>query len=446
MRTRFIHAADIHLGYEQYNLTARSHDFAQAYLDMVGYALEQEVEFVLLAGDLFHRASADAWMLTQATLGLESLRDARIPVFAVEGNHDVQHMRKHLSWMEFLSDQRLLHLLNIRVAANGHKALVPWDEDACRGSRIDIGDVRIYGIKYYGALTSRILEEIGEQIEPAAYTILMLHAGMQGQVPNVHGGLTLGDVALVRPRLDYLALGHVHKHLELEDWIYNPGSTETNSMEEFDWPHGFFDVQVDTDRSPRHTVKSIGTPRLRPFHRIAISAEHTPTIEAFVGLAEERIAAESGVPAGAVIELHLGGVAAFRRQDVPLARLKAAAEVRLSPLIVRVRNALVPPGLVTVSHGERLKRSDLERKVVEQLVYQQGEYRDRTASWTKLVLDVKNMAADRDLPASIVDHVLSNVRRAHDDPAEGIGQDAGDESALEQGGESPCMAQLFEEW
>ena len=38
MRFRFIHAADIHLGYEQYNLTARANDFARAYLAMIDYA------------------------------------------------------------------------------------------------------------------------------------------------------------------------------------------------------------------------------------------------------------------------------------------------------------------------------------------------------------------------------------------------------------------------
>jgi DNA repair exonuclease SbcCD nuclease subunit len=480
MRSHFIHAADIHLGYEQYNLTKRADDFARAFHGLVEHTIAAQADFLLLAGDLFHRANADAWMLTQAMAGLEDLQRAGIPVVAVEGNHDMQHTKKNLSWMQFLCDQELLILLSLRQEANGRKLLVPWDRDSRRGTYIDLAGVRIYGLKYYGALTSRILEEVRDQLEPGpgGYTILMLHAGIQGQVPHLHGGLTQGDLVQLQPPVDYLALGHVHKQL-MDEWVFNPGSTETNSIEEMDWPHGFFEVTVDTSRPTPHEVKVVKTATLRPFHRISVSADGTGSLDEFVARAEKAIEDTSGIEPGAVIELHLGGVADFRRQDVPLAELSGAVEVRFSPLVVRVRNNLVPPGVVGVRHGERLRRDDLERQIVEQLVYQQGEYRDRAVAWTKLVLDVKNMAADKDLPASIVDHVRNEMRRLREE-SEAVtrGEDraaetepaqeqepveaavpAGEaaESAMERpfltleveeplGGEPPCMANLFEDW
>src|SRR5689334_7308165 len=117
MRFRFIHAADIHLGYEQYNLDERANDFARAYLAMVNHAVDVRADFVLIAGDLFHKANTDAWTLRQAMHGLQLLRDARIPVVAVEGNHDAQHYHKNLSWMQFLADHELLMLLNAEKAA-----------------------------------------------------------------------------------------------------------------------------------------------------------------------------------------------------------------------------------------------------------------------------------------------------------------------------------------
>jgi exonuclease SbcD len=474
MHARFIHAADIHLGYEQYNLVERADDFARAYLAVVDHAIQHRVDFILIAGDLFHRASADAWMLKQATAGLTALRYAGIPVVAVEGNHDAQHARKHLSWLEFLCDQELLILLNIQTAANGSRVLAPWDPDTRRGSWIDIAGVRIYGMKYYGAITARFLDEVRDQIEPVpgGYTILMLHAGIEGQVPHLHGGLTPAQLAPFHENVDYLALGHVHKRLAgLGGWIYNPGSTETNSMEEFEWPHGFFDVRVDTASPEKHDVTAVETPSLRPFHRIAVHADGTPTLDEFVALAEERIAATRDLPPNAVIELALGGVAQFKRQDIPVERLRAAVQLRFSPLVVRVRNSVVPPGLVTVRHGERLRRADLERQVVEQLVYQLGDYRDRAAAWTRLILDVKNMAAERSLPASIADHIQDSLRQMDACPpeadiavpdlnatSEAVSKPAavlvpaetppacagGDDEPT--GGEPPCMAQLFEDW
>jgi hypothetical protein len=206
-----------------------------------------------------------------------------------------------------------------------------------------------------------------------------------------------------------LALGHVHKRLD-DDPIFNPGSLETNSMEEMEWAHGFFDVQVDTGGSPRHTWAYVSTPHLRPFRRLSVSAEGCASLEEFVGSVEERIASERGVPERAVIELQLGGVAEFRRQDVPIERLKGAAALRFNPLVVRVRNNLVPPGIVRERGGERMSRAELERRVVEHLVYQNAEYRDRADLWARLVLDVKNMAAEKDLPANIADQVRTVLK------------------------------------
>ncbi|GAC1327596.1 MAG: DNA repair exonuclease [Chloroflexota bacterium] len=406
MKCRFIHAADIHLGYEQYNLVQRANDFARAYIAMIDHAVNARVDFVILAGDLFHRASADAWMLKQATHGLERLRDAGIPVVAVEGNHDVQHARKNLSWLEFLCDQELLTLLNVRTAPNGYKDLPAFDTHERRGAYVDIAGARIYGLKYVGAATGRILDEVRDLVEegPNGYTILILHNGMDGQVPHMHGGLTTGQVAPFHPPVDYLALGHVHKRL-MEEWIFNPGSLETNSFDEMDWPHGFFDVQVDTSLPGKHRVTEVATPDLRPFHRISVTVDDNATLDDYVAQAREKIDAARGMREAAVIELHLGGVAFFRRQDVPVDALAADVQVRFNPLAVRVRNNIVPPGLVTLRHHERSSRAEIERQVVEHLVYQNTEYRDRAAHWARLILDIKNMAADKDTPASIADHV-----------------------------------------
>jgi DNA repair exonuclease SbcCD nuclease subunit len=413
MRFRFIHAADIHLGYEQYNLDQRANDFARAYLAMVAHAIEVQADFVLIAGDLFHKANTDAWTLRQAMHGLQELRDARIPVVAVEGNHDAQHYHKNLSWMQFLADHDLMVLLNAEPAANGVFTMRPFDTDARRGSWVDLAGARIYGLKYYGAATARILEQIEPDVEagPDGYTILMLHAGMEGQVPNMHGGLTPGQLAPFRAAVDYVALGHVHKRLMEEGWLFNPGSTEINSFEEIDWPHGFFDVQVDTDTDDKHEVTPIETPSLRPFRRISVSADDAASAEAFVERVEERIAAVPDIPEGAVIELALGGVAEFRRQDVNVERLKSAVQARFAPLTVRIRNALVPPGIIHTTNRERLSRSELERQIVEQLVNQHAEYRETAPEWGRLILDVKNMAVEGDLPANIVDHVREALDR-----------------------------------
>lgn len=405
MKLRFLHAADIHLGHQQYGLVKRSNDFARAYLEVVDHAVEHAVDFVLIAGDLFHHARADAWTLRQSMEGLGRLRAAGIPVLAVEGNHDAQHVRGNLSWMEFLCDQELLILLNLQRAANNFTSLAPFDPETRRGSWIDVAGARVYGMKYYGASTARLIEEIAGDVEagPNGYTTMMMHAGMEGQVPHMHG-LTFGQLEPLRAQVDYVALGHIHKRL-MEGWVFNPGSTETNAMDEMDWDHGFFDVSVDTEQQPKQRVTPVEIAGRRPFRRITVTADGTETLDEFVAAVESRIEGFPGIPAGAVIELALGGISSFRRQEIPLERLKAAVERRFEPLVVRVRNTLAPPGLVAVGSRERLSRAELERRVVSQLVNQMAEHRPRSEDWTRLILDVKNMAVEEDLPASIADHV-----------------------------------------
>jgi len=412
MRFRFIHAADIHLGHAQYNLDQRADDFAAAYFEMVRYTITAGADFLLLAGDLFHHARADAWTLKQAMAGLDQLRVAGIPVLAIEGNHDAQHYFKNMSWMEFLCDQELLVLLNMTTEANGYKSFLPFDPDTRRGGWIDIAGARIYGLKWHGVATARILDEVSGQIEQGhgGYTAMMLHAGMQGQVPHLHGGLTPNQLVPLRPTIDYLALGHVHKRLR-QDWIFNPGSTETNSIEEMDWAHGFFDVQVDTESDAKQDVQAVEIEGLRPFRRISVTAAGKESLDEFVQCIEEHIAKAVTIPAGSVIELSLGGIAAFRRQDVPVDRLKEMVEARLRPLVVRLRNDLVPPGVISGRNRERLPRAELERQIIERLVYQHVEYRDQAAVWTRLILDVKNMASEHNLPASVADHVRQELSK-----------------------------------
>lgn len=410
MQLRFVHAADIHLGYEQYNLTERANDFARAYLSgVVAHSLETRPDFVLIAGDLFHRANADAWTLRQAMAGLEQLRLAGIPVIAIEGNHDAQQYHKNLSWMEFLCDQELLVLLNLDRTENGYRSLPPFDPDSRRGAWIDIAGARIYGIKYLGAALPRVLEEVAGEIEPGEFTIMMLHAGLEGQVPHMHGGLSLAQLAPLRGRADYVALGHVHKRVTVEDWIFNPGSTEINSFEEIDWPHGFFEVQVDTSAPQRFQVTPIATPTLRPFRRISVLGDGCASTDAFVQRVEEKISATADIPEQAVIELHLGGMAEFRRQDVPLEHLKGVVETRFRPLVTRVTNVLAAPGTVHADRHQRLSRTDLEQQVIERLVYQQAEYREAATQWTKLILGIKNMAIEGNQAADIVDHLRAGL-------------------------------------
>src|SRR5712691_5654791 len=133
MRASFIHVADTHLGYEQYGVRERYNDFSRAFWDIMDDALERGVDFVVIAGDLFHKRSIDAQTLTHAIEGLKKLKERGVPVLAIEGNHDRSYYRDGISWLQFLCYQQYLVLL-APIMRDGAPVLSAWQSDTMRGS------------------------------------------------------------------------------------------------------------------------------------------------------------------------------------------------------------------------------------------------------------------------------------------------------------------------
>jgi DNA repair exonuclease SbcCD nuclease subunit len=230
MNFRFLHFADVHLGYRQYGLSERADDFARALLHVVDAAIQHKVDFVILSGDLFHKRAIDALTLNQAFRSLERLAEAAIPVIAVEGNHELAHYGEGLGWLQFLAQRRLINLLKPEFH-EGTVILAPYENR--RGSYLDVlPGVRVHGLRYMGAATAATLPAYAEALQGlpgdgVKYTIFVAHTGVEGVVDGDIGSPTLSQWNVLRPVTDYIALGHIHKPFQIEEWLHNPGSLET---------------------------------------------------------------------------------------------------------------------------------------------------------------------------------------------------------------------------
>lgn len=241
---KFVHMADVHLGYRQYNCEERAIDFAQAFLSVIKFAVERKVDFILIAGDLFHKKSdIDPLTLAQATKALEKAKKAGIPVIAVEGNHDSTYFRESFSWLDYLAKNGLI--INLKPSFDeGTMIVEEWDGES--GAYIDLDGVRIYGMKYYGALTEKILDEYSRKIRKNGFTIFMTHVGIEGYL-NLYGCISSNKLHKLKGKVDYIALGHIHKSFVEDNFIFNPGSLETCDITELEFKRGFFYVEVDDD-------------------------------------------------------------------------------------------------------------------------------------------------------------------------------------------------------
>jgi DNA repair exonuclease SbcCD nuclease subunit len=407
---QFMHVSDLHLGYQQYNSRERFDDFSRAFLQIVDRAIEQEVGFLLIAGDLFEKRTVDPLAMRVAVEGFRRLQETGIPVVAVEGNHERAHYRDQYSWVDFLDGLGYLHLLNPRFE-KGQAILEPYGDEG--GAYLDLpGGIRVYGLKYYGASTGTVFGLFAEALaeldhSEVQYTILMAHAGLEGQLPRYSGTLTHNDLAPLRERIDYLALGHIHKPYAVEDWIYNAGSAETWSIEETAWPErGYFLVEVQPGNKPKHQARLVATER-RPFHRSRLEVDGLLEPNALYDAVRKLLKREDRrVPRepAPVVELTLSGTLPFSRFDLDLDFVKTMIEEAWAPLIARVKNRTTPADFAVSVDGES-SRPELEREIVQELLARDARYRAEIEAWTRVALDVKRLALEGSAPGTVIDHL-----------------------------------------
>ena len=95
---RILHFADLHIGAENYGrvdpatgMSTRVVDFLTALDELVEYALSQDVDLVLLAGDAYKGRDPSQTHQRELAKRLAQLSSAGVPVFMLVGNHDLPH-------------------------------------------------------------------------------------------------------------------------------------------------------------------------------------------------------------------------------------------------------------------------------------------------------------------------------------------------------------------
>jgi exonuclease SbcD len=123
--TRVIHTADTHIGYRQYHSPERRRDFLAAFEQVVEDAVEEEVDAVVHAGDIFHDRRPDLPDLLGTIGALRRLAAADVPFLAIVGNHED---KREAQWLDLFEELDLATRL---------------DDDG-----VAVGDVTFYGLDY----------------------------------------------------------------------------------------------------------------------------------------------------------------------------------------------------------------------------------------------------------------------------------------------------------
>jgi exonuclease SbcD len=444
---KFLHLADIHLGCRRYNLEERTKDFFRAWHEVITtHAIPNRVDFVLIAGDFFDRRNIDPQAMNHAVAGLDLLKDAGIPVVAIEGNHDQRDAVSEHSWMRSLSEWGFIKLLEPQSNPEGGFRLIPWDDDERAGSYVDIANARIFGSHWFGASATAAVPLLADALRDARgegrFNILMLHTDVEGQTNRPIPAVPVAKLKELKQLVNYLALGHTHKRFDLDGWAFNPGSLEPTSIDEYKEARGAFLVEVDHEHKVK--VEAIDDYVQRPFQRLSFDVsgvEDAEGVHAGVMELVEREArkhdAESDVPAP-IIEITLRGQLGFKNSLLQVGRMRDEARERTGALHVMMRNQSVPVEYaVAAGLDAQAPRHERERRIIEDLIARDNRYKHRAREMAELVIEAKKHALAHEAP----DKILELIAQMLDRDGAQVGRDA-EATAAAQEEPAPTAAAL----
>ncbi|MCI0337008.1 MAG: metallophosphoesterase [Acidobacteria bacterium] len=410
--TKFLHIADIHLGIRRYRSEDRARDFFLAWRDCIErFALAEKVSFVLIAGDLFDARRVEPQAMNQAMFCLSKLRHAGIPVVVIEGNHDCHESENRFSWLRSLSQWGFIKLLEPVYSESGVK-LLPWDDEKCSGSFIDIDGVRIFGSIWYGSTVSQalppLIDELRHHHSEKHFNVMMLHTDVEGQLNRPIPALPVVKINELKSYINYLALGHTHKNFEIDGWIYNPGSLEACNVDEYANVRGAYLVEIIEGQHTAHLMRDY---HQRPVARLSFDVSKHPTPEELHADLFDQLRhdltphnpndADSPAP---VVELSLRGHLGFKNALLEINRIRDEIKQEFNSLLVIVRNQTVPVEYaVAAGLSEHVSRAERERRVIEDLISRDTRFREQAVAMAGLILEAKRLALSDELPAKIVE-------------------------------------------
>ncbi|GAB7013570.1 DNA double-strand break repair protein Mre11 [Halolamina salina] len=248
--TRVIHTGDTHVGYQQYHSPERRADFRRAFDAVVDDAIEEGVDAVVHAGDLFHDRRPELPDLMAVLSALRRLDDADIPFLAIVGNHEATRTGE---WLDLFEGTGLATRL--------------------RDSPVVVGDTAFYGLDWVPESRRDDLDYEFEEHD-AAHAALVSHGLF---TPFEFGEwdteTVLGEANV---EFDAMLLGDNHKADTAEvagTWVTYCGSTERASASEEE-ARGYnlvtFDGEVDIRR------RSLDT---RPFAFVSVDLAEGEGVE-----------------------------------------------------------------------------------------------------------------------------------------------------------------------
>ena len=280
----FSHISDTHLGFVQYHSEERENDVYLAFNEAIDTSIKDHVDFVILAGDIFHVPNPSGKAILVLANALKRLKKNNIDSFFILGDHDISRIRAtpvpfvyhNLDFSKYIGDGNPIVYKDVFIAGfdKRRKAEIETFEE-------DFARVDAEAKKHQG------------------HKILVLHQGIT-EINKFAGELNSVDLP---KNFTYYAMGHLHeqelkKFSHLGGPLAYPGSIELTSSEGIkETQKGFYQVDISKSEATPTWIK-LDT---RPQFSVKTSIEDIPNE---VNMLAEKIKSLARKP---IIELKITG-------------------------------------------------------------------------------------------------------------------------------------------
>lgn len=322
---KFVHGADLHLDSAFSGVGRVSEDLQKrlrsavltAFAKMVDLCLEERVDFVLLAGDIYDSNRTTLWSQRFLREQLLRLANAGIFVYMIHGNHDpMSEQSFDLAWPD--------NVVRFGSECAESVALV----------KDGVELAQIVGMSYRNADEPQDLSELYSPSSQAPYTIGLLHASVDGLGGQDNYSPTSLAQLVAKP-FNYWALGHVHKpQILFQDahcTVAYSGSMQGLSPVE-NGPRGVFLVSVDANGQTTSEFVSLADVI---WETIQVSIADLSSMEGLLDTIEDRLddLSENYLGSGVMATIQLvgrGGLHSALQQSEVLAEILESLRGRCS--------------------------------------------------------------------------------------------------------------------
>ena len=238
-----LHVSDTHLGYAAYRkankegINQRELDVYDSFKKFVDYAIKDQPDLIIHAGDLFDSVRPNNRAITFTLKQFVKLSENNIPVIIISGNHEHPKL-KETGHIFSIFD----HIKNIYPV---YKEKYEKIDLAINGKEISIHAIPQNNSK-------KDFEKELKKLKPnknSDFNIFISHGsvtGVQEFTMNEFNELIIPARVLSRD-FDYIALGHFHKYSKLAENAFYSGSIERLTFTEANEKKGF--IRIDLSKN-----------------------------------------------------------------------------------------------------------------------------------------------------------------------------------------------------